>query len=96
MTTTGAGEDMGTNEPGATGATGAKGTSGAAGARDGGAALMAEIRRVLARVDAHAAGETGQGAEPGRADAPVPTDASVTEPLGALVACFGLTPSNAT
>ncbi|WRZ54932.1 ATP-binding protein [Streptomyces sp. NBC_01314] len=53
---------------------------------------MAEIRRVLARVDAHAAGETGQGAEPGRADAPVPTDASVTEPLGALVACFGLTP----
>ncbi|WP_234382564.1 ATP-binding protein [Streptomyces dysideae] len=92
MTTTGAGEDMGTNEPGATGATGAKGTPGAAGARDGGAALMAEIRRVLARVDAHAAGETGQGAEPGQAGAPVPTDASVTEPLDALVACFGLTP----
>ncbi|WP_329342264.1 ATP-binding protein [Streptomyces sp. NBC_01352] len=82
---------MGTNEPGTPGATGATGTADGAGARDGGVALMAEIRRVLSRVDAHAAGEDGRGTE-----APVPTAPSVTEPsadpLDALVACFGLTP----
>ncbi|MEU5084537.1 MULTISPECIES: ATP-binding protein [Streptomyces] len=66
----------------------------------GGTALTAGIRRVLARVDAHAA-RTGQGpsteeqAGPGTTltpePAPAPTSALAT-PLDALVALFGLTP----
>src|SRR4051812_31437607 len=67
----------------------------------GGATLTAEIRRVLARVDAHAARatkatgeESGEesGAEstaPGADVAPVPGPG--TAPLDALVSCFGLT-----
>src|SRR4051812_4220669 len=63
----------------------------------GGATLTAEIRRVLARVDAHAARATKatveeSGAEstaPGADVAPVPGPG--TAPLDALVSCFGLT-----
>ncbi|MFD7402917.1 ATP-binding protein [Streptomyces sp. NPDC059866] len=66
----------------------------AAGERDGGTTLIAEIGRVLARVDAHAARAAEPGAqrtesEPGAASAPVRQPAA---PLDALVACFGLTP----
>jgi len=65
-------------------------TSGAGGATT----LTAEIRRVLARVDAHAAhaGEETGPAEGTRSDGtPVPAG-PVTAPLDALVTCFGLTP----
>ncbi|MDF3149991.1 AAA family ATPase, partial [Streptomyces sp. T21Q-yed] len=80
--------------------------TGAANAPGGSPTLTAEIRRVLARVDAHAAraaepgmAETGTAAEPddgstGRDAAvdhvPDPT-APATAPLDALVTCFGLT-----
>ncbi|MCX4861620.1 ATP-binding protein [Streptomyces canus] len=53
------------------------------------ATLTAEIRRVLARVDAHAARVTeGSGRAPGTELAPGPGAA----PLDALTACFSLTP----
>ncbi|WP_409473048.1 ATP-binding protein [Streptomyces sp. HC307] len=66
----------------------------AAGERDSGATLIAEIGRVLARVDAHAARAAEPGAqraepEPDVAPAPVRQPAA---PLDALIACFGLTP----
>ncbi|MEU6005077.1 ATP-binding protein [Streptomyces sp. NPDC047453] len=55
-----------------------------------GTALTAGIRRVLARVDAHAARATEQQtADPGTAVVLVP---GTTTPLDALVALFGLTP----
>lgn len=77
METTGAGEDMGTYE------------QSAAQADPGSATLTAEIRRVLARVDAHAARVTeGSGRAPGTELAPGPGAA----PLDALTACFSLTP----
>lgn len=95
MGTTGEeGEDMGTHR------------TGAANAPGGSTTPIAEIRRVLARVDAHAARATGRGtAEAGTAsesdegshgrDAAVdhvPDPAApVTAPLDALVTCFGLT-----
>lgn len=76
METTGAGEDMGTYE------------QGAAQADPGSSTLTAEIRRVLARVDAHAARVTeGSGRAPGTELAPGPG----TAPLDALTACFSLT-----
>ncbi|WP_405815221.1 ATP-binding protein [Streptomyces sp. NBC_01390] len=58
--------------------------------------LTAEIRRVLARVDAHAAhagqGQGTRGVEDSQPDTmPVPAG-PVTAPLDALVTCFGLTP----
>ncbi|MBA2812381.1 AAA family ATPase [Streptomyces sp. KM273126] len=74
---------------------------GTAGARDGGSTLTAEIQRVLARVDAHAArvdGARDDGARDDDAGAPGTTVASAsgggpgTAPLDALAACFGLTP----
>lgn len=69
-----------------------------AGARDGGSTLTAEIQRVLARVDAHAA--RVDGTRDDDAGAPGTTVASAaaaaagpgTAPLDALSACFGLTP----
>lgn len=83
---------MGTDE------TGTPGTAG------GGTTLTAEIRRVLAGVDAHAAGATetgttseseggadGSGGSHGAAGHPVHHPAGpATAPLDALVACFGL------
>ncbi|WP_405531283.1 ATP-binding protein [Streptomyces canus] len=61
----------------------------AAQADPGSATLTAEIRRVLARVDAHAARVTeGSGRAPGTELAPGPGAA----PLDALTACFSLTP----
>lgn len=79
MATRGAGEDMGTNEPSA------------ADADLGSATLTAEIRRVLARVDAHAARVTqGGGTAPGAELAPVPGPG--TAPLDALASCFCITP----
>ncbi|MFD7247294.1 ATP-binding protein [Streptomyces massasporeus] len=64
--------------------------SGAAALGDG-TTLTAEIRRVLARVDAHAL--RGAKGEEHHAQAPVPepADGPGTAPLDALVACFGLT-----
>ncbi|MBZ9643537.1 ATP-binding protein [Streptomyces sp. PSKA30] len=63
-----------------------------AGERDSGTTLLAEIGRVLARVDAHAA----RAAEPDAQRAePEPDAAPVRQPaasLDALIACFGLTP----
>jgi hypothetical protein len=77
METTGAGEDMGTYE------------QSAAQADPGSSTLTAEIRRVLACVDAHAARVTeGSGRTPGTELAPGPGAA----PLDALTACFSLTP----
>ncbi|MEU5365638.1 ATP-binding protein [Streptomyces sp. NPDC005925] len=76
-------------------------TAGRTGARDGGATLTAEIRRVLARLDTHAAraaaapGDDGKAPEPAAAPEPgvgVPVAGPGTEPLDAFVACFGLTP----
>ncbi|WP_406446653.1 ATP-binding protein [Streptomyces sp. NBC_01613] len=70
---------MGTNEPSA------------ADADLGSATLTAEIRRVLARVDAHAARVTqGGGTAPGAELAPVPGPG--TAPLDALASCFCITP----
>jgi hypothetical protein len=82
--------------------------SAADGTADAGPTLTAEIQRVLARVDAHAAraagarsgsGTAGPGnasAAPGDSAEPgaavVPADGPDTAPLDALVACFGLTP----
>ncbi|WP_406224323.1 ATP-binding protein [Streptomyces canus] len=61
---------------------------GAAQADPGSSTLTAEIRRVLARVDAHAARVTeGSGRAPGTELAPGPG----TAPLDALTACFSLT-----
>ncbi|KUO05417.1 ATP-binding protein [Streptomyces caeruleatus] len=89
---------MGTNEPGTAGTSGTPGPSGTADGHSAGTTLTAEIRRVLARVDAHA---TGSGAASGPdADAPTaagsaspaPLAAPGTAPLDALVTCFGLTP----
>ncbi|MET9790199.1 ATP-binding protein [Streptomyces canus] len=61
----------------------------AAQADPGSSTLTAEIRRVLARVDAHAARVTeGSGRAPGTELAPAPGAA----PLDALTACFSLTP----
>ncbi|WP_328980783.1 ATP-binding protein [Streptomyces canus] len=61
----------------------------AAQADPGSSTLTAEIRRVLARVDAHAARVTeGSGCAPGTELAPGPGAA----PLDALTACFSLTP----
>ncbi|MFH9939287.1 ATP-binding protein [Streptomyces murinus] len=67
------------------------------GADTGDSALTAGIRRVLARVDAHAARATGQRTTEGRATTvvpvPVPVPVSATPtPLDVLVALFGLTP----
>jgi hypothetical protein len=77
METTGAGEDMGTYE------------QSAAQADPGSSTLTAEIRRVLACVDAHAARVTeASGRTPGTELAPGPGAA----PLDALTACFSLTP----
>jgi hypothetical protein len=77
METTGAGEDMGTY------------AQSAAQADPGSSTLTAEIRRVLACVDAHAARVTeGSGRTPGTELAPGPGAA----PLDALTACFSLTP----
>lgn len=77
METTGAGEDMGTYE------------QSAAQADPGVATLTAEIWRVLARVDAHAARDTeGSGRAPGTELAP----GTGAAPLDALTACFSLTP----
>ncbi|WUB75600.1 ATP-binding protein [Streptomyces sp. NBC_00576] len=56
--------------------------------------LTAEIRRVLARVDAHAAhaGQgTGPSEDPGTDSTLVPAGPA-TDPLDALATCFGLTP----
>ncbi|MFC4467189.1 ATP-binding protein [Streptomyces xiangluensis] len=75
----------------------------AAGAPGGSPTLTAEIRRVLARVDAHAAraAEQSGGAPQSDDDAPerdgavAPVQnpaAPATAPLEALVTCFGLTP----
>jgi len=69
MTTTGAGEGMGTTEQGTT--------------------LTTEIRRVLDRVDAHAARTDPKGDAPGAELAPA--EGPGTAPLDALVSCFGLT-----
>ncbi|MPY52213.1 ATP-binding protein [Streptomyces acidicola] len=85
------------------GTRGAQGTQqpGTAGAPDGGSTLTAEIQRVLARVDAHAARVDGARDDTARDDdagAPGTTMASPssagpgTAPLDALAACFGLTP----
>ncbi|MFF4834337.1 ATP-binding protein [Streptomyces sp. NPDC001315] len=62
-------------------------------ARHGGPTLTAEIRRVLARVDAHAengASTSGPSDVPGAVVAPV-SGGPGTAPLDALVSCFGLT-----
>ena len=86
MGTTGAGEDMGPHTT-----TAAQTGAAALGA---GTTLTAEIRRVLARVDAHAL--RGTKGEERQAHAPVPVPESAdgpgTAPLDALVTCFGLTP----
>lgn len=80
METTGAGEDMGTHG------------QNAAEADPGGATLTAEIRRVLARVDAHAARVThGSGGAPGAELATAPGGPGAA-PLDALVSCFSITP----
>lgn len=80
---TGAGEDMGTNRTGTTDA------------RDDGRTLTAGIRRVLARVDAHAARAAGPTSRTGDDSAAVGTAVVATgpgtAPLDALVNCFGLT-----
>lgn len=92
MGTTGAGEDMGTYETGDTADT-----------RNASTTLTAEIRRVLARVDAHAARTASsdpEGADPQPETGEGPTGTSAppvvagpgTAPLDALTACFGLTP----
>ena len=85
MGTTGAGEDMGPHTT-----TAAQTGAAALGA---GTTLTAEIRRVLARVDAHAL--RGTKGEERQAHAPVPVQESAdgpgTAPLDALVTCFGLT-----
>ncbi|MFF4525863.1 ATP-binding protein [Streptomyces bluensis] len=65
---------------------------GPAGGRDGGSTLTAEIRRVLARVDAHAARVDGAQDDAGVPDAAPAVAGPGTAPLGALAACFGLTP----
>lgn len=76
METTGAGEGMDTHEHEA---------------RTTGTTLTAEIRRVLARADAHAArGTEKAGTAPGAELAPVPGPG--TAPLHALVSCFSFTP----
>ncbi|MFJ3774930.1 ATP-binding protein [Streptomyces sp. NPDC090075] len=54
-----------------------------------GTTLTAEIRRVLARVDAHAARATGKANPAGATLAPI--EGPATAPLDALVACFSLT-----
>lgn len=75
MGTTGAGEHMGTNE---TGTAAASGIAGAGGGPDVGAKLIEEIRRVLARIDAHAAGAgqaTDADATPATSPAPWPPPA---------------------
>ncbi|MFJ4471410.1 ATP-binding protein [Streptomyces sp. NPDC089424] len=76
------------------------GTHGTAATGDDAAVLMAEIRRVLARVDAHAAraarpeashaANADTDAEPAAAGSLDPVRQSAA-PLDALVACFGLT-----
>lgn len=71
MGPTGAGERMGTNEAGTAS------TSGRAGGPDAGATLIDEIRRVLSRIDAHAAG-TGQAP-----DAPTTAGSASPAPLPA-------------
>ena len=79
---------MGTNVPGT------PGTSATADGQDADVTLTAEIRRVLSRIDAHAAGG-GQADAPqpdGTGSAsPAPLAAPGTAPLDALVGCFGLT-----
>ncbi|MFI1355482.1 ATP-binding protein [Streptomyces sp. NPDC020898] len=71
------------------------GTTGAY-ATGGPATLTAEIRRVLARVDAHAA-HAGQEEQAGSSGSPQPPDSTpvpagpAAAPLDALVTCFGLT-----
>ncbi|MFD5120156.1 ATP-binding protein [Streptomyces sp. NPDC058385] len=58
----------------------------------GGATLTAEIRRVLARVDAHAARVTHEsGGSPGAELATAPGGPGAA-PLDALVSCFSITP----
>lgn len=80
METTGAGEDMGTYE------------QSAADTDPGSATLTAEIRRVLARVDAHAARVTKEsGGAPGTELATAPGGPG-SAPLDALVSCFSITP----
>ncbi|MFJ5730379.1 ATP-binding protein [Streptomyces paradoxus] len=71
---------------------GAQPTAGAAAAAlGGGTTLTAEIRRVLACVDAHALrGTDGEGRD-AQALPPESADGPGTAPLDALVACFGLT-----
>ncbi|MFB6936185.1 ATP-binding protein [Streptomyces chartreusis] len=77
---------MGTNEPGTAA------TSRTTGGHDVGANLIEEIRRVLARVDAHAqAADVGEAAVPETTASPTPPAAPGTAPLDALVTCFGLT-----
>ncbi|MGW0825672.1 ATP-binding protein [Streptomyces sp. NPDC002845] len=83
---------MGTYEPGASG------ESPSADARGGSPTLTAEIRRVLTRLDAHAA-RVGQEVRstPGTPETPAPSAEPAvtgpgTAPLDALVTCFGLTP----
>ncbi|MET7515287.1 ATP-binding protein [Streptomyces sp. NPDC005480] len=64
----------------------------AADADPGSATLTAEIRRVLARVDAHAArGTEESGGAPGAALATAPAGPG-SAPLDALVSCFSITP----
>lgn len=86
METTGAGEDMGTNEHSGQAST---------------TTLTAEIQRVLARVDAHAGRSTesdtsAAAAAAGEGDTHAASLVAVagpgTAPLEALLACFGLTP----
>ncbi|GGZ61630.1 ATP-binding protein [Streptomyces bluensis] len=81
-------------EQGTRGARGARGTRqpGTAAARDGGSTLTAEIQRVLARVDAHAARVDGAQDDAGVPDAAPAVAGPGTAPLDALAACFGLTP----
>ncbi|MFD4044013.1 AAA family ATPase, partial [Streptomyces sp. NPDC058605] len=80
---------MGTNEAGTAAASG---IAGAGGGTDVGAKLIEEIRRVLSRIDAHAAG-AGQApdADATPATSPAPLAAPGTAPLDALLTCFGLT-----
>lgn len=80
MGATGAGEDMGA------GATAAA----VAGTPADGTTLTAEIRRVLACVDAHALRTKGENHQ-AQASVPESGDGPGTAPLDALVACFGLT-----
>ncbi|MER6090214.1 ATP-binding protein [Streptomyces bluensis] len=81
-------------EQGTRGPRGARGTRqpGTAAARDGGSTLTAEIQRVLARVDAHAARVDGAQDDAGVPDAAPAVAGPGTAPLDALAACFGLTP----